>query len=179
MKTFRSENKAARQHYQTTRYPGDLAADLGVDAKITKQAPMWRGALAVAAAILLAVSGWWLSNRQQTVPLGPMPSPMVVTPLPETPFWDSKAASIDPRGVGVRLSEVPTLRTSRLADRPERLTPPTRPRTLSLGTTPRRFPGVIVKRAVLSPVLSPDFPRTFRPPSSRSPADEHPRHDFT
>ncbi|MEO0515341.1 MAG: hypothetical protein AAF086_08625 [Planctomycetota bacterium] len=168
MKRLDSEKQTARRDYRTHRYPGDLAADLGLGRpRLAGRLRDWRGVGSAAALLVLAATVWWWVAA-------PSPQRVVVTPDGATPIAVPKTVAsppttkaIAPAAVGVRLTEVPPLRLSLLADRTGRAAISTRlrPRPLNLGSTPRRFPGLTLKRT--------DSP----PPSSRRPFDEHPRPD--
>ncbi|MEM9916328.1 MAG: hypothetical protein AAF911_15340 [Planctomycetota bacterium] len=183
MKTWRTPRESAQRRYRDTQYPSDLAADLGLERSIAGRIGPWRRGAAVAAALLLAVSAWWIASRPAPGPLetpGPIaiestppeqtePAPVTVPTVDATMTATAVAVAepLDPNTVGVRLSEAPRIRGLNRPGPVDRVTPPSRPRNLSLGTTPRRFPGVNTQIA--------DTP----PPSSRRPQDEHPDHELT
>ena len=183
MRTWRTPRESVERRYRDTPYPGDLAADLGLERSIAGRIGPWRRGAAVAAALLLAATGWWVVSRPVPGPL-PESGSMVIAPPPvektesapvTVPTADGTTTStavavaepLDPNTVGVRLSEAPRIRGLNRPGPVDRVTPPSRPRNLSLGTTPRRFPGVNTQIA--------DSP----PPSSRRPHDEHPDHELT
>ncbi|MBB6431113.1 hypothetical protein [Algisphaera agarilytica] len=150
--------QAARERHQANRYPGDLAADLGLSETSAASPWAWRS-LALAASVVIAASALWWLNSAPPTEVGPEPGPIVVDAPPRPPVATTQSA--DPATIGVRLTEVPTLRLSRVTDRPSRYAPPSSPASFKPRSTPKRFPSVDFKR-----------PKP-NPPSSRRPSHEH------
>ncbi|MEM1107360.1 MAG: hypothetical protein AAGH99_01575 [Planctomycetota bacterium] len=168
---LRPEFDQARKNYQSERYAGDLAADLGLGGQTSFGPPVWRRFAMAAAVLLSALTAWWFMPGEPSGPDGSVER-VAIESNPEAVegglITRSPAqASPTPPAVGVRLTSTPSFSRPDDGPRRTRFDAPQRPRTLSVGLTPRRFPGLRFKQ-VKSPPL---FQRNTR--------DEKPNEDLS
>lgn len=119
--------EAARQEYQATRYPHDLADELGLTG--ARRWP-WVAGLAAAAAVLIAALVWWGGDPIQSPQSQPMLTEQAL-PARSLPRWDTPRVPMAlPRGVlagaaapRVRLPSTSKLPSLRLDLHPSQPTP--------------------------------------------------------
>lgn len=160
MKSPHPWKQATRQSHEAKRYPGDLAADLGLAETSALSPWAWRS-FALAASVAIAASLLWWLNRTPTGAVTPEADMIAIELTTEPPTQTAAPATHAPATLGVRLSEIPTLKLSRTTDRPSRFSSPSSPPSFNFRSTPKRF-------------LRVDFKR----PDSSSPSSRRPQHEL-
>ncbi|MEM9420843.1 MAG: hypothetical protein AAGA25_17590, partial [Planctomycetota bacterium] len=97
MKSPRPPKQAARESYEAKRYPGDLAADLGLSDSYSISPWAWRS-LALAASVMIAASALWWLNRTPPAGVEPESNPIVAAPKPAPPRAPGKPPPPPPHG---------------------------------------------------------------------------------